>query len=37
MIEELNPLATRQVLHTDTMTVSRLKLAKGAGWLVIIT
>ena len=30
MTEELNPLATRQVLHTDTMTVSRLKLAKGA-------
>jgi len=30
MAEELNPLASRQVLHTDKMTVARLRLAKGA-------
>ena len=30
MAEELTPLASRQVLHTESMTVSRLHLLKGA-------
>jgi quercetin dioxygenase-like cupin family protein len=29
-IEELNPLVTRQVIHSDQMTISRLNLKKGA-------
>ena len=28
--ERLNPLVTRQVIHTPQMTISRLRLAKGA-------
>ncbi len=28
--EELSPAITRQVLHTETMTLARLRLAKGA-------
>jgi quercetin dioxygenase-like cupin family protein len=27
--EQLNPKVARQVIHTDTMTVARLRLAKG--------
>ena len=29
-VEELNPLVTRQVLHGDQITMSRLSLRKGA-------
>jgi quercetin dioxygenase-like cupin family protein len=28
--ERLNPLVTRRVIHTDGMTVARLRIAKGA-------
>ena len=29
-VEQLNPLVTRQVVHSDTMTIARLNLKKGA-------
>ena len=29
-IEQLNPLVTRQVLHSDQMTIARLQLKRGA-------
>ena len=29
-VEQLNPLVTRQVVHSDQMTISRLNLKKGA-------
>src|ERR671912_1726874 len=29
-VEQLNPLVTRQVVHSDQMTIARLKLTKGA-------
>jgi quercetin dioxygenase-like cupin family protein len=29
-VEQLNPLVTRQAVHTDQMTISRLSLKKGA-------
>jgi unsaturated pyranuronate lyase len=28
--EQLNPLVTRKVIHTDAMTIARLTIAKGA-------
>ena len=28
--ERMNPLLTRRVIHTDRMTIARLRLAKGA-------
>ncbi len=28
--EQLNPLVTRQMIHTDTMTIARITLRKGA-------
>jgi quercetin dioxygenase-like cupin family protein len=29
-VEQLNPLVSRQVVHSDTMTIARLLLKKGA-------